>query len=69
MTAIESTSPQLTSPHSPESTSPREVIRPEDVGRAPSAGEVSVDRWFRWATRILAGFSALLVVLVVLLVA
>jgi len=52
-----------------ESTSPREVIQPGDVGRAPSAREVTIDRWFRWATRILAGFSALLVVLVVLLVA
>jgi phosphate transport system permease protein len=41
----------------------------EVVARPPTAREIALDRWFRWTTRILAGFSALLVVFIVLLVA
>ena len=47
-----------------DSTPPRDVI-----ARPPTARELALDRWFRATTRILAGFSALLVVFIVLLVA
>jgi phosphate transport system permease protein len=39
------------------------------IARPPTARERALDRGFRWATRILAGFSALLVALIVLLIA
>jgi phosphate transport system permease protein len=39
------------------------------VARPPTAREFALDRWFRWTTRILAGFSAVLVAFIVLLVA
>jgi phosphate transport system permease protein len=39
------------------------------IARPPTARELAVDRSFRWATRILAAFTALLVVFIVLLVA
>jgi phosphate transport system permease protein len=39
------------------------------VARPPTTRELALDRWFRWTTRILAGFSALLVAFIVLLVA
>jgi phosphate transport system permease protein len=39
-----------------------------NIARPPTNREITMDRAFRWATRILAGFSALLVVLVVLLI-
>ena len=39
------------------------------IARPPTGRERAIDSAFRWATRILAGFSALLVVLIVLLIA
>jgi phosphate transport system permease protein len=39
------------------------------IARPPTVRERALDRWFRWVTRILAAFSALLVVFIVLLVA
>src|SRR5271166_4471496 len=44
-------------------TAPRDTI-----ARPPTAREMAFDLSFRWATRILAGLSALLVVAIVLLV-
>jgi phosphate transport system permease protein len=43
--------------------------RRETISRPPTAREIAFDRSFRWATRILAGLTALLVVCIVLLVA
>jgi phosphate transport system permease protein len=41
----------------------------DGIARPPTARELALDRTFRWATRILAAFTALLVVFIVLLVA
>ncbi len=46
-----------------------ERVEAEGIARPPTSREIAVDRCFRWATRILAGFSALLVALIVLLIA
>jgi phosphate transport system permease protein len=43
--------------------------QPPTAARGPTARELGVDRVFRWATRILAAFSALLVAAIVLLIA
>lgn len=43
--------------------------RREAISRPPTARELALDRSFRWASRILAGFTALLVVFIVVLVA
>jgi phosphate transport system permease protein len=43
--------------------------RREAIARPPTAREIAVDRAFQWATRILAGLSAVLVAFIVILIA
>jgi phosphate transport system permease protein len=50
-------------------TAPDSIFKHDGIARPPTARELALDRWFRWATRILAAFTALLVVFIVLLVA
>jgi phosphate transport system permease protein len=40
----------------------------ERIGRPPTAREHAVDRFFKWVTRIFAGFTAVVVALIVILI-
>src|SRR5262249_57319875 len=53
----------MTNPQDPNPPQRRSIARP------PTARERALDRGFRWTTRILAGFSGLLVASIVILIA